>query len=184
MFVDLYKKKWHLSLMNGMRLRHSQENFIKGCRNWITGTRFFRRIWWYSRCRSIYSLLAGIEMAKAGSGGVHISLMVYTIGAPPIQHFGSEELKARVLPCIISGEKISVLAITELAVVQMLLHYRLKLSEMGIIILFRARKHLLHREFVQTIIQLQCVLIRQKRVQKAFQCYSLMHIVKVLLKRL
>lgn len=29
-----------------------------------------------------YSLLAGIEMAKAGSGGVHISLMVHTIGAP------------------------------------------------------------------------------------------------------
>ncbi|HFF8271066.1 TPA: acyl-CoA dehydrogenase family protein, partial [Acinetobacter baumannii] len=60
-----------------------------------------------------YSLLAGIEMAKAGSGGVHISLMVHTIGAPPIQHFGSEELKARVLPGIISGEKISALAITE-----------------------------------------------------------------------
>lgn len=60
-----------------------------------------------------YSLLAGVEMAKAGSGGVHISLMVHTIGAPPIQHFGSEELKARVLPGIISGEKISALAITE-----------------------------------------------------------------------
>ncbi|WP_030425914.1 acyl-CoA dehydrogenase family protein, partial [Acinetobacter baumannii] len=43
----------------------------------------------------------------------HISLMVHTIGAPPIQHFGSEELKARVLPGIISGEKISALAITE-----------------------------------------------------------------------
>ncbi len=39
--------------------------------------------------------------------------MVHTIGAPPIQHFGSEELKARVLPGIISGEKISALAITE-----------------------------------------------------------------------
>ena len=99
--------------MNGMRLRHSQENFIKGCRNWIIGSRFSEEYGGIPDADPLYSLLAGIEMAKAGSGGVHISLMVHTIGAPPIQHFGSAELKARVLPGIISGEKISALAITE-----------------------------------------------------------------------
>ena len=62
---------------------------------------------------AFYPLLAAIEMAKAGSGGVHISLMVHTIGTPPIHHFGSQELKTKVLPGIIAGEKISALAITE-----------------------------------------------------------------------
>src|SRR5690606_34618210 len=35
------------------------------------------------------------------------------IGAPPIAAFGSEELKRRVLPGILSGEKICALAISE-----------------------------------------------------------------------
>ncbi len=114
-----------------------------------------------------YSLV-GIEMAKAGSGGVHISLMVHTIGAPPIQHFGSEELKARVLLGIISGEKISALAITEPGGGSDVAALQTKAVRDGIIILFRARKHLLHREFVQTIIQLQCVLIRQNWCRRHF----------------
>lgn len=84
-----------------------------------------------------YSLLAGIEMAKAGSGGVHTSLMVHTIGAPPIQHFGSEELKARVLPEIISGEKISALAITEPVVGLMWQRYKLKLFGKGLLYCLR-----------------------------------------------
>jgi acyl-CoA dehydrogenase len=41
------------------------------------------------------------------------SLLSHTIGSPPIKNFGSDELKARVLPSILSGEKISALAITE-----------------------------------------------------------------------
>ena len=40
-------------------------------------------------------------------------LLSHTIGAPPIANIGSDELKARVLPGILSGEKISCLAITE-----------------------------------------------------------------------
>jgi acyl-CoA dehydrogenase len=39
--------------------------------------------------------------------------MSHTIGAPPIARRGSEEMKRRVLPQILSGEKISALAITE-----------------------------------------------------------------------
>ncbi len=60
-----------------------------------------------------YSLIAAQELARSGSGGVCAGLMSHTIGAPPIAALGSEELKARVLPEILSGAKISALAITE-----------------------------------------------------------------------
>ncbi len=53
------------------------------------------------------------EVALGGSGGVHASLFSHSIGAPPIANAGSEEMKRRVLPSIIAGEKISALAITE-----------------------------------------------------------------------
>ena len=62
---------------------------------------------------AFYVLLSSIELAKAGSGGICASLLSHSIGAPPIQHFASDEVKARVLPSILSGEKISALAITE-----------------------------------------------------------------------
>lgn len=60
-----------------------------------------------------YAVIAGQELARAGSGGVAASLMSHTIGAPPIAKLGSEALKQRVLPAVLSGEKISALAITE-----------------------------------------------------------------------
>ena len=60
-----------------------------------------------------YSIVASDELARAGSGGVSASLMSHSIGAPPILKAGSREMKARVLPQILSGEKISALAITE-----------------------------------------------------------------------
>ena len=53
------------------------------------------------------------EIALAGSGGVHASLFSHQIGSPPIAKVGSAELKARVLPGVLAGEKISALAITE-----------------------------------------------------------------------
>jgi len=49
----------------------------------------------------------------SGAGGLSASLFSHTIGAPPIAAAGSEELKRRVLPSILAGEKISALAITE-----------------------------------------------------------------------
>ncbi len=60
-----------------------------------------------------YSIVASDELARAGSGGVSASLMSHSIGAPPILKAGSREMKTRVLPQILSGEKISALAITE-----------------------------------------------------------------------
>lgn len=61
----------------------------------------------------LYTMISSIELAQCGSGGLVASLLSHTIGAPPIKNFGSDELKARVLPHILSGEKISALAITE-----------------------------------------------------------------------
>jgi acyl-CoA dehydrogenase len=53
------------------------------------------------------------EIALAGVGGVHAGLFSHQIGAPPVAHAGSAALKARVLPPVLAGEKISALAITE-----------------------------------------------------------------------
>src|SRR4029078_1696644 len=58
-------------------------------------------------------IVASQELARAGAGGVSSSLMSHTIGSPPIARAPSSEVKARVLPQVLSGEKISALAITE-----------------------------------------------------------------------
>jgi acyl-CoA dehydrogenase len=60
-----------------------------------------------------HRLVASLELAQAGSGGVVASLMSHTIGSPPVVTFGSEELKRRVLPPVLAGERIAALAITE-----------------------------------------------------------------------
>jgi acyl-CoA dehydrogenase len=62
---------------------------------------------------AFFSIVASQELARASSGGVSASLMSHTIGMPPIARLGSEELKRRVLPPVLTGEKISALAITE-----------------------------------------------------------------------
>ena len=64
-------------------------------------------------CDQFMRIVASQELARAGGGGVSASLMSHTIGAPPIARLGSERMKARVLPEILSGTKISALAITE-----------------------------------------------------------------------
>ena len=53
------------------------------------------------------------ELARAGAGGVNASLMSHTIGSPPIARAARPELRAKVLPEVLSGKKISALAITE-----------------------------------------------------------------------
>jgi acyl-CoA dehydrogenase len=58
-------------------------------------------------------IIASQELASAGAGGISASLMSHTIGAPPIARAGRPEVRARVLPEILSGQKISALAITE-----------------------------------------------------------------------
>src|ERR1043165_3516867 len=57
-------------------------------------------------------IVAVQELARAGAGGVSASLKSNSIGAPPIARAGTAEFKARVLPEILAGNKISALAIT------------------------------------------------------------------------
>jgi acyl-CoA dehydrogenase len=60
-----------------------------------------------------HRLVASIELAQAGSGGVVASLMSHTIGSPPLVTFGSPALRQRILPGVLAGERIAALAITE-----------------------------------------------------------------------
>lgn len=53
------------------------------------------------------------ELARVGAGGLTASLMTHGIGLPPILALGSEELKRRVAPPVLAGEKIIALGITE-----------------------------------------------------------------------
>ncbi len=60
-----------------------------------------------------HSLTQSEELARPGAGGLTASLMTHGIGLPPILRMGSEEMKRRVAPEVLSGEKIIALAITE-----------------------------------------------------------------------
>jgi acyl-CoA dehydrogenase len=60
-----------------------------------------------------YRIIVSEELARAGCGGVNASLMSHSIGAPPIAALGPEWMKRTVLAEILSGDKISALAITE-----------------------------------------------------------------------
>ena len=62
---------------------------------------------------NLYRLIVSEEIAKAGSGGVLASLFSHTIGLPPLVASGSEALKQRIVPEVLSGQKIAALAITE-----------------------------------------------------------------------
>jgi len=59
------------------------------------------------------SIITSQEMSRHGAGGVNASLMSHGIGLPPIRRLGTQEMKDRIIPQVLSGEKISALAITE-----------------------------------------------------------------------
>ena len=60
-----------------------------------------------------HSLVQSEELARPGAGGLSASLMTHGIGLPPILAAGSEEMKRRIAPEVLSGEKIIALGITE-----------------------------------------------------------------------
>jgi acyl-CoA dehydrogenase len=60
-----------------------------------------------------HGLTQSEELAAAGAGGLGASLMTHGIGLPPILALGSDEMKRRIAPEVLSGEKIISLAITE-----------------------------------------------------------------------
>jgi acyl-CoA dehydrogenase len=53
------------------------------------------------------------ELMRSGSGGLVASLGSLDIGLPPVWRVGSKELQQRVVPPVLSGDKIAALAITE-----------------------------------------------------------------------
>lgn len=53
------------------------------------------------------------EVSRSGSGGTVAALLSNYIGLPPVQKFGSDMTKAKVLTPCMSGEAIAALAITE-----------------------------------------------------------------------
>jgi len=59
------------------------------------------------------SIITSQEMARHGAGGINASLMSHGIGLPPIRRLGTPEMKDRIIPQVLAGEKISALAITE-----------------------------------------------------------------------
>lgn len=66
-----------------------------------------------TRADQFMKIVAVQELAHAGAGGISAGLMSHTIGAPPIARAAEPDVRARVLPEILSGRKISALAITE-----------------------------------------------------------------------
>ncbi len=60
-----------------------------------------------------HSLIVTEELAAVGAGGLGASLMTHGIGLPPILALGSEELKQRIAPSVLAGDKIISLGITE-----------------------------------------------------------------------
>jgi len=53
------------------------------------------------------------EIARLGAGGLNASLMTHGIALPPVLALGSDEMKRRIAPDVLSGKKIMALAITE-----------------------------------------------------------------------
>ncbi len=62
---------------------------------------------------TVFMIVTSEEMARLGAGGVNASLLVHGIGLPPVLAIGSEELKKRIAPQVLAGDKIHALAITE-----------------------------------------------------------------------
>jgi len=58
-------------------------------------------------------IAASEELLRSTSGGLVAGLGSLDIGLPPVWKWGSDELKQRVVPPVLRGEKISALAITE-----------------------------------------------------------------------
>lgn len=68
---------------------------------------------WREGYDRFHGIVTSEELARIGAGGVTAALMVHGIGLPPILARGSDEMKARIAPLVLKGEKQISLAITE-----------------------------------------------------------------------
>src|SRR3546814_10298820 len=55
---------------------------------------------------NFHSFIVTEELAAVGAGGLGASLMTHGIGLPPILALGSDELKQRVAPPVLAGDRI------------------------------------------------------------------------------
>ena len=62
---------------------------------------------------AFHQVIASEELAQCGATGITASLTVHGIALPPVQNFGSEELKRAVIPPVLNGEKRISLGVTE-----------------------------------------------------------------------
>lgn len=60
-----------------------------------------------------HGIVTSEELARIGAGGVTASLMVHGIGLPPVLALGTEEIKQRIAPQVLAGDKRISLAVTE-----------------------------------------------------------------------
>ncbi len=60
-----------------------------------------------------YSIILHQELARGGSNGVAAALNSHTISMPVLARIGSDALKEKILPAVLSGKKIAALACTE-----------------------------------------------------------------------
>ena len=60
-----------------------------------------------------HALVQSEELCRPGAGGLPASLMTHGIGLPPVLAMGSQELKQRIAPQVLAGEKLICLGITE-----------------------------------------------------------------------
>ena len=62
---------------------------------------------------NFHGLVLTEELAAVGAGGLGASLMTHGIGLPPILALGPEEMKQRIAPPVLAGDKIIAFGITE-----------------------------------------------------------------------
>ncbi len=64
-------------------------------------------------CDHLTGMIAAVELARCGAGGINASLRSHTIMVQPVLLGGSEEVRRKVLPKLFAGEAIGALGITE-----------------------------------------------------------------------
>ena len=60
-----------------------------------------------------HSIITSEELARIGAGGLVAALMIHGIGLPPIMALGSDAMKQKIAPQVLSGEQQISLGITE-----------------------------------------------------------------------
>ncbi len=60
-----------------------------------------------------FHIIVSEELARCGAGGISASLMIHSIGLPPVVNFASEAIRQAVVPKVLSGDERIALAITE-----------------------------------------------------------------------